>query len=128
MNALWNCTNPNQGEYTRVLAVCSAGLLRSATIAWYLTKYSDANVRNAGIHDYALVPVDEVLLEWADVIICSDKEKVEYLQDKYPKYIEKPVFNFDLDDIYPYRDPELINVIKDRIEHLKLGEYILGLE
>ncbi len=117
-NALWNCKNPNQGKYTKVLAICSAGLLRSATIAWWLARNTEANVRNAGIHDYALVPLDDVLVTWADVIICSDEEKQEYVLSKFDIGNRK-LYCFDLPDIYEYRQPELVELIGKK--YLELG-------
>jgi predicted protein tyrosine phosphatase len=114
-NALWNCKNPYQGNYRKVLTVCSAGLLRSPTIAWYIQSVSDYNCRSAGIHDYALVQVDDVLITWADIIICSDEEKYKYLLDNYGELIKnKQIHNFDIPDIYEYKNPELINIIKEK--------------
>ena len=56
--------NPYQGKDKRVLFVCSAGLLRSATAARiYASKY---NTRAAGSANYALVPVSDELIAWAD--------------------------------------------------------------
>jgi len=114
-NALWNCKNPYQGTYKKVLTVCSAGLLRSPTIAWYLHTVSDYNCRAAGMHDYALVPVDDVLIEWADIIICADADKLELLGNKYADKLEnKTVYNFNIPDIYEYRNPELVKLIQEQ--------------
>ncbi len=71
-----NSGNPYQGEFKRVLCVCSAGLLRSPTAAMVLSQDPfNFNTRAAGIvPNYALIPVDEVLLEWADEIVCMELE------------------------------------------------------
>ena len=74
MNALHNVTNPYQGSEKRVLCLCSAGLLRSATAATVLQNKYHYNTRNAGVADYALIPVSTALLEWADEIICVEHE------------------------------------------------------
>lgn len=74
MNALHNVTNPYQGPEKRVLCLCSAGLLRSATVATVLQNKYNYNTRNAGVADYALIPVSTALLEWADEIICVEQE------------------------------------------------------
>ena len=37
MNRLGNSKNPYQGDFKKVLCVCSAGLLRSPTAAWVLS-------------------------------------------------------------------------------------------
>ena len=116
-NALWNCKNPHQGKYKRVLTICSAGLLRSPTIAWYIQSVSDYNCRAAGMHDYALVPVDEVLVEWADLIICADQDKYNLLLSTYPEFVQnKKVLNFNIPDIFEYKNPELIEIIKVQCE------------
>jgi len=113
-NALHNCTNPNQGMYARILCVCSAGLLRSPTLAELLIKRG-YNARAAGVHDYALVPIDDVLIEWADIIICADADKLELLGNKYADKLEnKTVYNFNIPDIYEYRNPELVKIIQEQ--------------
>jgi predicted protein tyrosine phosphatase len=114
-NALWNCKNPYQGKYKRVLTICSAGLLRSPTIAWYIQSVSDYNCRAAGMHDYALVHVDDVLVEWADLIICTDEDKYITLMNQYEDRIgDKPVLNFNIPDIYEYKNPDLIKIIEEQ--------------
>ena len=65
MNALHNVTNPYQGPEKRVLCLCSAGLLRSARLAQILQQDYNYNTRNAGVSDYALIPVNTALLAWA---------------------------------------------------------------
>lgn len=67
-NRIFNSGNPNQGDYKRMLCVCSAGLLRSPTTAYVLSQAPyNYNTRAAGlVADFALIPVDEVLLRWAE--------------------------------------------------------------
>ena len=49
-NKLANTRNPYQGTSKRVLCVCSAGLLRSPTIAWILSNPPfNFNTRAAGV-------------------------------------------------------------------------------
>lgn len=71
-NRLWNIKNPYQTSAPKVLALCSAGLLRSPTVANVLHEKLGCNTRAAGITDYALIEVDMVLLEWADEIVCVE--------------------------------------------------------
>lgn len=73
-NALANAGNRYQTDAQRVLTVCSAGMLRSPSLANHLhTKYG-YNTRACGSYDYALVPMSEVLVEWADTIIFVNPE------------------------------------------------------
>ena len=112
MNRLANSTNPYQGNYKKVLCVCSAGLLRSPTAAFVLSQEPyNFNTRAAGlVKDFALVPVDRVLLHWADEIVCMNTEQASEIRDMLDE--EKPVIALKIEDSYRYRDPQLIEAIK----------------
>ena len=124
MNRLANCKNMYQGGYKRVLCVCSAGLLRSPTAAVVLSHEPfNFNTRAAGLApEFALIPVDEVLLEWADEIVCMEPAQAEKLAVMAPK---KPVICLGISDSYEYRSDELRALIKvkyichvSRVSHL----------
>lgn len=120
MNRMGNSKNAYQGEYKKVLCVCSAGLLRSPTAAVVLA--SDpfyCNTRAAGITDeYALVPVDDVLIHWADEIVCMEPEHERLIRERFNLRggfnLEKPVICLDIPDEYYYRHPSLMKLIADR--------------
>jgi len=118
MNRLANASNRFQGKYKKVLCVCSAGLLRSPTAAVVLSQEPfNFNTRAAGLNtEYALVPVDDVLISWADEIVCMERWQQEEIQYKYLQYLhgieDKPVINLEISDDYAYREPELIEAIK----------------
>lgn len=120
-NALWNCQNPYQGSYKRVLTVCSAGLLRSPTIAWVLSNSTDYNCRAAGIHDYALVQVDDVLIKWADAIICAETSIKDHIVREFSNVLEhRIIYDLEIPDNFAYRDPELIKIIEERLKETDL--------
>ena len=120
-NALWNCQDPYQGSYKRVLTVCSAGLLRSPTIAWVLSNNTDYNCRAAGIHDYALVQVDPVLIKWADIIICAETSIKDYIVREYGDVLDhRVIYDLEIPDNFAYRDPELIKIINERLKETDL--------
>lgn len=114
MNRKYNARNPFQGKYKRVLCVCSAGLLRSPTLAWLLSNEPyNYNTRAAGLDvGHALIPVDDVLIEWADEIVCMD----EYQQKVLKERTEKPVINLKIGDSFEYRDKGLIKIMKMHYE------------
>lgn len=113
MNRIANATNPFQGKHKRVLCVCSAGLLRSPTAALVLSQEPyNYNTRAAGLTaEFALVPVDRVLLHWAEEVVCMSQEQAEHLRDLIGE--EKPIVVLNIPDIYGYRDPELIEKIRE---------------
>lgn len=116
LNRKWNCHNGYQGKYKHVLCVCSAGLLRSPTTAWVLSNEPyNFNTRAAGLEaSYALIRVDEVLLEWADEIVCMD----EYQEQELQKRTKKPIHNLKIGDNFEYRDKGLIAMIKMRAHEI----------
>lgn len=112
MNRLANATNQYQGKYKRVLCVCSAGLLRSPTAAWVLSQEPyNFNTRAAGLEkEFALIPVDPVLLHWADEIVCMNSEQAERLRDMLEE--DKPIIVLNIEDSFRYRDSELVEKIR----------------
>jgi len=116
MNRLANCHNKFQGQYKKVLCICSAGLLRSPTAALVLSQEPyNYNTRSAGLTpEFALIPVDEVLLEWADEIVCMEAKQKNQLESIFPQTREKRVICLDISDDYEYRDLKLIELIKER--------------
>lgn len=110
LNRLWNCKNGYQGDTKKVLCVCSSGLLRSPTAAVILSQPPyNYNTRAVGVDkSHALIPIDQVLLEWADEIICmdSDHEKeIRHLTDK-------PIVVLGIPDEFGYMDGALVDQIK----------------
>lgn len=119
MNRLGNANNRFQGEYKRVLCVCSAGLLRSPTTAFVLSQAPyNCNTRAAGLEEtYALVPVDQVLLSWADEVVCMTQEQKKRLEASLKEYgYDTPVIALEVPDCYEYRNPKLIKMIKEKYD------------
>jgi predicted protein tyrosine phosphatase len=115
-----NCSNRHQGKYKKVLAVCSAGMLRSPTIAWVLSqKPYDYNCRAAGTEsDYALIKLDDVLLSWADEIVCADTEHYSTVMNRLQELgLQKRVLNLQLPDVYEYRNPKLVRIIQKKYDN-----------
>ena len=117
-------SNSYQGDYKRVLTVCSANMLRSPTMAHVLSAEPyNFNTRSAGIAGFALIPVTEELLMWADEVVCADTEHALYIRDKLMQYqLDKPIVNLNIPDIYEYRNPKLIELIKERYEQRTAGQ------
>lgn len=117
-NRLHNSTNPYQGTSRKVLCLCSAGLLRSPTAAVVLSQEPyNFNTRAAGVSkDFALVPVDEVLVHWADEIVCVEKSVYNTLMKMHKNDINSGtvIRVLNLPDNFQYRDPELVELIKEQ--------------
>ena len=108
--------NPYQGHDKKVLFVCSAGILRSATAARiYAHKY---NTRSAGTgKEYALIHLSELLMDWADEIVFVNPwnyEQAKYSFDLIP-YRDK-IKVLDIPDEHAHMAPELVQAFKDQYE------------
>lgn len=116
MNRIWNCKNPNQGEATKVLCVCSAGLLRSPTMANVLHREFGFNTRAVGsVRSHALVPLEEVHVHWADIIVVVDYDTSHYIRREFESIVkEKTILDFELPDRYQYMDEWLQSIIVER--------------
>lgn len=114
--------NPYQGDYKRVLCVCSAGILRSATAAVVLSQDPyNYNTRAAGAEHYALVPLNDALFCWADEIVCMTKAHMDKIYAHLLDRSDVPqprIVCLNIPDDYAYRDKELIRLIKQRYDQL----------
>ena len=118
-NRLWNARNPNQGRFQKVLCVCSAGLLRSPTVAWILSNEPfNFNTRAAGsTKTFALIHADEVLLHWADAVVFVNQENFDETTREFPGLLQedKQIVVLDLPDRFKTRDPELVRIATEQL-------------
>lgn len=125
-NQLGVIFNAYQGKAKKVLCVCSAGCLRSPTAAHLLSAEPwNFNTRCCGTSkEYAIIPITEALIMWADVILvmdCWQQREVNELQntiardfDSMYEFTYKPVINLEIEDEYNYRNPTLIRIMQDK--------------
>lgn len=122
-NRKHNSHNPYQGDSKKVLTVCSAGLLRSPTAAVVLSQEPyNYNTRAAGSYtDFALVPVDDVLIYWADEIVFMTQENYDMVADHFGvENVAHKAVILHIDDNFAYRDPDLMSAIRHKYdEHLE---------
>lgn len=130
-NRLGNATNPYQGDFKRVLCVCSAGLLRSPTLAWVLSQDPyNFNTRAVGWnHDFALIPVDEAHIKWADQIVfvepSVERGFLSLLNDEVKERLTrtKELITLNIPDNYEYRDPKLVEIIREQYAKAHAAKY-----
>lgn len=110
MNRMGNIRNPYQGETKKVLCVCSAGLLRSPTLANVLHEKFGYNTRAVGVSsEYALIPLDDVHVGWADEVVFVHehvRERFE-LERNMKDYPNTTFVTLDLEDMYEWDAPAL---------------------
>jgi len=111
--------NPYQGEHKKVLFVCSAGILRSATAARiYAGKY---NTRSCGTYDIALIQISSNLVLWADEIVFVNQENYNMFKgmiddDELFDRLSAKIKVLNIPDKYPHMHPELIKAFEEQYE------------
>ena len=98
-----------------VLFVCSAGMLRSATAAHLAHREFEWNTRCAGIEPYAVQPIHQNTVEWAQLIFCMESKHFEFIKAHYPKNIQQRCVILDIPDNFSYRDMELEAMLRNKL-------------
>lgn len=105
-----------QGPARRVLFVCSAGMLRSATAA-KVGNILGFNTRACGSENYALIPLSVNLISWAEAIYFVNpynfvSAKHTFFEDYDTKcMLDDKSTVWNIDDIYNYDEPVLVRII-----------------
>ncbi len=108
--------NECQGNASRYLFVCSAGLLRSATAAKVAIGLG-YNSRACGSKEYALIPISVNLIYWAEKIFFVNEENHLDALDTFRKdadmvsELKVKTVVWDIPDIYNYNDSVLVDTI-----------------
>ena len=120
-NRLHNTRNPNQGSAKKVLCVCSAGLLRSPTLAWILSNDPfNFNTRAVGTSDnYALIVLDEVQLQWADAVVFVDDSNYITACYEHKELIDNMEhYVLQIPDVYQFRHPKLVEIATEQLKEV----------
>ena len=113
--------NQSQGNYPRVVFVCSAGLLRSPTTTRIAGEYG-MNARSAGSHlHYALIPLSANLINWANWIVFMNLENEFEIAQKIPdadllEIMRDKSIVWNIEDTYNYMEEGLEWVLRKKIE------------
>lgn len=109
--------NRDQGTAKKVLCVCTAGVLRSPTIANVLHKKFGHNTRAVGCDlDFALIPISRGLIEWSNEIVFSDMKSLNATAtlvgaDWIAYTEERNIRVLGLPDSFDYGSPTLVDMI-----------------
>lgn len=107
--------NPYQGNDKKVVFVCSMGILRSATAARiYANKY---NTRCAGTWEEALIPLTQLLVDWADELVFVNRTNYETAVMKFDMNNARIVV-LHIPDDYPHMDHMLVKAFSDQYEQI----------
>ena len=75
------------------------------------------NTRSAGL--YCSEPVTDKQIQWADIVCVMEDSQRKEIANRFPKeYLAKQILSLDIHDVYHYNQPELITILKNKIDRL----------
>lgn len=102
------------------LFICSANYVRSPT-AEYVARKALMLARSCGtqVHpsnDFVVTPITREIAEWADVIVCMEREHVAVLRQYLKPEEMEHVYCWNLPDDWgrPY-DPQLVRIVEQKL-------------
>lgn len=99
----------------RILFVCNQNENRSKTAE--LIFKDRFETRSAGLFNEC--PVTESELSWAEVIVVMEDFQRSEIAKRFPKqYMQKRILSLEVPDVYHFNQPELIEVLKRKVEEL----------
>ncbi len=109
-----------------VLFVCSRNQWRSPT-AERLYRHSQLiSARSAGTSPRARTAISEAHLRWADLVCAMETKHRDRLRARFSSVLRHTaVVVLDIPDEYRFMDPELVDILKAKIDPL-IAEYREG--
>lgn len=107
----------------KILFVCNLNMMRSATAENIFKNRPGIAVKSAGISAGAVVRIDKQLVDWADIVFVMENTQKKYIMKKIgPSRPDKKIINLNIPDTYSYMDPDLVAVLKARVDAFLQGQ------
>jgi predicted protein tyrosine phosphatase len=99
-----------------LLFVCSRNHWRSPTAEGLLRNHPAYDARSAGTSERARIKLSHKLVAWADVIIVMERRHRDIIRERFAAALAgKQVVVLDIEDHYGFNDPELVELLKDKL-------------
>jgi predicted protein tyrosine phosphatase len=100
-----------------LLFVCSRNQWRSPTAEALYRNHSEYQARSAGTASSARIRLSAKLIQWADIIFVMEHRHKQIVQQQFNNELSgKRLIVLDIADEYTYMDPELIEMIRSRVD------------
>ena len=99
----------------KVLFICNQNQNRSKTAEEVFK--GRFKTKSAGLYNEK--PVSKKELSWADAIVVMEDEQRKEIAQRFPDiYMQKQILSLEIPDVYHYNQPELIDVLKAKVNKL----------
>ncbi|MGF1704652.1 low molecular weight protein tyrosine phosphatase family protein [Enterovibrio baiacu] len=103
----------------RILFLCSKNRLRSPTAEAVFGDCDTWDVSSAGISHDADVRVSAEDIDWADIIFVMESVHRNKLKKKFGALLKyKKVISLNIPDDFEYMDPQLIEILQQKVPKL----------
>lgn len=101
-----------------LLFVCSSNVDRGPTAVGLFEGNQRFEAQSCGIEEDAIPRVEDYMLRGADIILCMEDEHKLYIENNFPKINKnnKEIIVLDIPDDYMKNDPELIRLLKEKLQ------------
>jgi predicted protein tyrosine phosphatase len=107
----------------KILFLCSRNQWRSPTAEKVYQNDPRVEGRSAGTSASARCRVSEKLLLWADRVMVMEHAHKQRLREQFPELVrDLRIEVLDIPDDYEFMNPELVMLIRERVEPLLTGE------
>jgi predicted protein tyrosine phosphatase len=108
-----------QSQKLKILFVCTINRMRSATAHKIFEDDPRFEVKSAGTDKSAATPLSPELMDWADAIVVMEKHHRNFIRSKHSHYYNnKKIVCLYIPDEYEFMQPELIHILKLRMEEV----------
>lgn len=104
----------------KLLFICNQNKHRSKTAEFLFKNIFET--KSAGLFNEN--PVTESELSWSDIIfVMEDFQRIE-ISKRFPEiYLKKQIFSLNIPDIYQFKQPELISLLKKQLNSFNLATF-----
>jgi len=102
----------------KLLFVCSQNRWRSLTAEVIFKQDPRFEVKSAGTSRGAKHVISQKDISWADKIICMEDKHKEIIKHHFKNQQLPPIIIWDIENSLRYMDPELIEILKEKIEEV----------
>jgi predicted protein tyrosine phosphatase len=109
----------SKNKIRKLLFVCRFNQMRSRTAEQVFSAEKLYRVRSAGTDRKAVCRITGEHILWADMIFVMEDEQEEIIREKFPDQTRnRKIFLLDIPDNYYFMDPELADLIKERVTNI----------
>jgi predicted protein tyrosine phosphatase len=101
-----------------ILVVCGKNRKRSRTAEYIFKNDSRFNIRSVGLRDKSERKISEKDIIWADLILAMEDGYKNWIMGLY-RHMDLPQIEvLGINDEYEYLDPELIDLLEEKINSM----------